>query len=166
MNWFEYFIGMANYVRTKSKDPSVQVGCVIVGPNNEVLSTGYNGFPRGVDETKQSRWVRPEKYQWIEHAERNAIYNAARCGIKLEGATLFLPWEPIPCSDCARAVVQAGIKRVIGTSAQFPSSNPDKWREDAKIASQILFEGGVEQVYLDTDFNVAWNYGGPESKGQ
>ena len=84
MNWTEYFLGLAEQVKLKSKDQSTQIGAVIVGEDNEVLSTGYNSFPRGMDDSKQERQERPEKYFWFEHAERNAIYNAARVGTPLK----------------------------------------------------------------------------------
>ena len=133
MTWDEYFIRQAMLVAEKSKDPSTKVGCVIVGEDNEILSTGFNGFPRGVDEGMHEkyigegvkftpnfkRWERPEKYKWVEHAERNAIYNAARNGIRLKNARAYLNWEPIPCSDCARAFIQAGIKEIVGPNIPF-----------------------------------------------
>lgn len=133
MNWDEYFIRQAMLVSEKSKDPSTKVGCVIVGKDNEILSTGFNGFPRGVQEGRYERyigdglkyelnsirWARPEKYKWVEHAERNAIYNAARNGIRLIGSRAYLNWEPVPCSDCARAFIQAGIIEVIGPNIPF-----------------------------------------------
>jgi len=127
MTWDEYFIRQAMLIAEKSKDPSTKVGCVIVGEDNEILSTGFNGFPRGVEEGKfvklytpiSQRWERPEKYKWVEHAERNAIYNAARNGIRLKNARAYLNWEPVPCSDCARAFIQAGIKEIVGPNIPF-----------------------------------------------
>jgi dCMP deaminase len=139
MNWDEFFIEMAMLVAKKSKDPSTKVGCVLVGDDNAVLSTGFNGFPRGVNETittytpvdkyavreetkLNERWDRPAKYSWVEHAERNAIYNAARHGIRLAGARAYLNWEPQPCADCTRALIQAGIREIIGPAIPFPGS--------------------------------------------
>ena len=78
MNWQKYFYEMANLVAKKSKDKSTQIGAVIVGPDNEIRSTGYNSFPTGLNDDLEIRQQRPEKYYWIEHAERNALYNAAR----------------------------------------------------------------------------------------
>lgn len=121
MNWDELFILQAAVIAQKSKDPSTKVGCVIVGDGNAVLSMGFNGFPRGINEHDKSRWERPEKYQWIEHAERNAVYNAARHGINLNGSRLYLNWDPKGiCSDCARALVQVGVKEIIGPKKPFP----------------------------------------------
>jgi len=77
IDWQDYFIGIANQVKLKSKDKNTQIGAVIVGEDNEVVSTGYNSFPRGIDDDVPERQERPEKYHWFEHAERNAIYNAA-----------------------------------------------------------------------------------------
>jgi dCMP deaminase len=77
-NWDEYFINMAYLVATKSRDPSTQVGSVVVGPNHEVRSTGYNGLCRGEDDDNESFYARPLKYAVVEHSERNSIYNMAR----------------------------------------------------------------------------------------
>ena len=119
LSWDELFIIQAEVISQKSKDPSTKVGCVIVGSDNAVLSMGFNGFPRGIDETITERWERPEKYNWVEHAERNAIYNAARHGINLSGARAYLNWEPKPCADCTRALIQSGIKEIIGPNRAF-----------------------------------------------
>ena len=163
MNWDEYYIKMAMLVAIKSKDPSTQVGCVIVGPDHEVRSTGFNGFPRGVFEThgdqlkdlsnaapdfKASppgrllpRWDRPAKYEWVEHAERNAVYNAARVGVPLKGCTAYLNWEPHPCVNCAKAFIQAGIIEVVGPNIPFPSHSGTDWKFD--ISCIMMDEAGV-----------------------
>jgi len=107
ISWDDYYMEIVQAVAQKSKDRSVKIGAVIVGPDHEIRSTGYNGFPRKVSDTDESRHQRPEKYNWTEHAERNAIYNAARCGIPLKGCILFTQW--LPCNDCARAIIQSGI---------------------------------------------------------
>ena len=139
--WDVYFLRMAQLVSTKSEDPNTQVGCVIVGPNNEVLSTGYNGLARGVKLTK-SRMERPEKYFWFEHAERNAIYNAARNGIRIDGATLYQPgW---PCTDCARAIIQAGITKVVRIKENAEHDEHNKrWAEQSARSLQMFREAGV-----------------------
>jgi dCMP deaminase len=119
LSWDELFILQAALIAQKSKDQSTKVGCIIVNEENVVLSMGFNGFPRGIDEDDSARWQRPEKYHWIEHAERNAIFNAARVGVSLNGAKAYLNWEPKPCADCTRALIQAGIKEVIGPDRTF-----------------------------------------------
>jgi dCMP deaminase len=138
MNWDQYFMGIAGQIALRSKDRSTKVGCVIVGPDNEIRATGYNSFPRGIDDGNEARHQRPEKYLWTEHAERNAVYAAARVGIPLKGCRAYLPW--FPCMDCARALVQAGIVELIATE---PDLNNPKWGEDFKRVGTLLSEAGV-----------------------
>lgn len=141
--WDERFIAMARHASEWSKDRSTKVGAVIVGPSLNVLSTGYNGFPRGVDDAVEARHQRPVKYAWTEHAERNAIYNAARHGVKLEGATLYSTWYP--CCDCARAAVQSGIVTLVTPAPDF---DHERWGEQFKIVREMLTEVGLEVRYL------------------
>ena len=94
-DWVERWFVIAEEFASWSKDRSTQVGCVIVGDSNQILSGGYNGFPRGVVDDIDSRHERPAKYLWTEHAERNAIYNAARHGIRLESASLYNTLVPV-----------------------------------------------------------------------
>ena len=110
-NKVQKYLGLAGAVSVFSKDRSASVGCVIVADDGSVRSMGYNGAPRGSTADEDERQERPEKYFWFEHSERNAIYNAARCGTPLEGCTAFITHPP--CIDCARALVQAGIKCVV-----------------------------------------------------
>ncbi len=122
LRWDHFFIEMAQLMATKSKDPSTKVGCVLVGTNNQVLSVGYNGFPRfisGDDDPQGERWERPIKYEYVEHAERNAIYNAARSGIATDQAVAYMNWEPTPCAECTRAFIQAGIIKIVGPAIPF-----------------------------------------------
>ena len=112
MNWDEYFIQIAEVVKLKSKDIHTHIGVVIVGHNHEIVSTGYNSFPRGINDDVPERQERPEKYFWFEHAERNAIYNAARIGVSTLGCTMYMTCA-MPCVDCARAIINAGIVRVV-----------------------------------------------------
>lgn len=142
--WDDYFLNIANVVRTKSKDASTQVGVVIVGLDKQIVSTGFNGFPRGIDETDPARWERPIKYEFVEHAERNAIYNAARTGVSLIGCTLYLigMGPPCtPCTECAKAVIQSGIVRVVGKAYK---ALPEAWADDFAFAASLLAEAGVQ----------------------
>ena len=109
--WLRYFINIAEQVKLKSKDRSTQIGAVIVGKDKEIRSTGYNSFPRGLDDEVPERQERPEKYYFFEHSERNAIYNAARVGIPLDESVIIVT-SGIPCADCARAIINSGIKAV------------------------------------------------------
>jgi dCMP deaminase len=149
MNWHEFYIGMCLHISQKSKDRSTKLGAVIVGANEEVLAIGFNGFPRGVDDEEERFHERPMKYRITEHAERNAIYNAARRGIMLEGATMYLPFEPTPCTDCTRGVIQSGIKRIIGTDVKFTGKGI-QWDEDLMLANEMLKQAEIEQIVYDT----------------
>jgi len=137
MTWDKYFMRMADLVASKSKDRSTQVGCVIVGPNHEVRSTGYNGMCRGVDDDIEDRHERPEKYFWFEHAERNAIYNAARNGIRIEDCTAYVTM--IPCADCCRGLIQSGVKRILVKSG--PTSG--RWDESFYRSMDMAREANV-----------------------
>jgi dCMP deaminase len=145
MNWTEYFLNIAEQVKLKSKDQSTQIGSVIVGMDNEVLSTGYNSFPRGMDDTLQERQERPEKYFWMEHSERNAIYNAARIGVSLKNSTIYIT-SGLPCSDCARGIVNSGIKKVYCKKV-CTTKNREKWEESQNRTLQMFKECGVEVIY-------------------
>ena len=145
MNWTEYFLGIAEQVKLKSKDQSTQIGAVIVGIDNEILSTGYNSFPRGMDDSKIERQERPEKYFWFEHAERNAIYNAARIGVSLKNSTIYLT-SGLPCMDCARGIVNSGIK-VVWCKKKCTTKNKEKWEESQMKSLQLLNECGVQVFY-------------------
>lgn len=138
--WDRYFIDMAKHVSTLSRDPNSKVGAVIVGPDREVRSTGYNDFPRGIQDDVIERRERPEKYIWTEHAERNAIYNAARHGASLKGCTLYMTGWPLTCADCARGVIQAGIVEVVVEAESFLNRDVEKHIN----AELMLFEAGVK----------------------
>jgi dCMP deaminase len=151
LDWKNYFIQLAEVVKLKSKDESTQIGVVIVGPDNEVVSTGYNSFPRGIQDNLWERQMRPEKYYWMAHAERNAIYNAARIGVSTKGCTMYCTCG-VPCSDCSIAIIQAGIKTIWvkqydTTNNPDKSNNPDKWMESAKRSLQMLKEAKVKVKY-------------------
>jgi dCMP deaminase len=143
MNWDDYLLDLAEAVRQKSKDPSSKIGAVLV-KDHAIISTGFNGFPIGVDETDPSRWQRPQKYQYVCHAERNAIALAARQGIATAGATLYMVGmgpPTMPCTECAKLIIQAGIKRVVGRAFK---PLPESWVADLDFASGLLSEAGVE----------------------
>lgn len=149
MSWDSYFLDMSKLVASKSKDRSTKVGCVIVGPQNEVRTTGFNGFCRGVNDDVDSRHDRPEKYFWTEHAERNAIFNAARCGIPLDGCTAYISGTRFlpPCADCSRALIQSGIKRIV--IERFDLEEDNKWLESFERSKDMLTEAGVQIDYHD-----------------
>ena len=151
--WNEYFMKMAEFVRSKSKDRSTQIGAVIVDDDHSVLGVGYNGFPRGVDDEVEERHQRPIKYMWTEHAERNAVYSAARNGVHLNGTTIYVTGGGVPCADCARAIIQAGIKTVITMDREFEGKGP--WVESCAVSGRMLDEAGIMVIFLDSDYHIA-----------
>jgi dCMP deaminase len=146
MNFDDYYMNMAYLVSMKSKDESTHIGAVVVGSDNEVRSVGYNSFPRGILDNLPERQIRPEKYYWFEHAERNAVYNATLLGTSLKGCRMYT--NGIPCMDCARAVVQAGIKEVI-IDKKWDDNNDDIWIENAKRTKVLFGEAEVKIRYWE-----------------
>lgn len=135
--WDIRFLALCDHIAEWSKDLSRKVGCVLVGANREVLSIGYNGFPRGVQDNVVGRYRKPEKYIWTEHAERNAVYNAARIGVNTSGCTAVC--SLFPCADCARALIQCGVAVVV-------TREPEDWEHPHhhfRKSSQMLCEAGV-----------------------
>ena len=119
ISWDEYFMGVALLAAQRSKDPSTQVGACIIDGDKRILSTGYNGFPKGCSDDEYP-WNRDEslgetKYQYVVHAELNAILNAS--GKSLSGATVYVGL--FPCHECAKAIIQSGIKEVIYLSDKY-----------------------------------------------
>jgi dCMP deaminase len=146
MEWGEYFINIAEQVKLKSKDNNTKIGVVIVGKDNEIVSTGYNSFPRGIDDSVEERQEKPEKYFWFEHAERNAIYNAARIGVSTLGTTMYMTCG-ISCADCARAIINAGISKIVLRSGKGTMS--PKWVDSAQRSNQMFKEAGIQIEYYD-----------------
>lgn len=142
ISWDEYFMGVALLASCRSKDPNTQVGACIVSPENIILSTGYNGFPVGCsdDEYPWDREGEQTKYPYVVHAELNAILNAS--GKSLRNARLYV--DLFPCNECAKAIIQSGIREVIYLS--------DKYAETpATLASKrMLRSAGVTVRHLET----------------
>lgn len=150
MNWIEYFKNLANHVSLKSKDKNFKVGALIVGEDNAILSSGYNSFPRGINDRVDNRQIKPEKYYWIEHAERNAIFNAAKNGIKLDGAKIFLT-SSYPCADCARAIINCGIKTIYCYRSSGPYN--EHWNKHYEVSKVMLEEAGVTIFFYEDSWN-------------
>jgi dCMP deaminase len=142
-DWDRRYLDLARHIGAWSKDRSRQVGCVIVGPDRLLRAIGFNGFPRGLDDDVPDRHERPVKYLWTEHAERNAIYTAARIGISLERATMYLPW--FPCVDCSRAIVQVGITELVAIP---PDISDPQWGEAFSVSLKLLEEAHVAVRYV------------------
>jgi dCMP deaminase len=135
--WDRRLFALAKQVADWSSDPDTKVGSVIVGPLNDVRALGYNGLPRNIEDTS-GFFERPLKYLWIEHAERNAIYTAARVGVALPGCRMYVSW--FPCADCARAIVQVGLVEVVCVK---PDWNHPTWSDQFAQAMKILESGSV-----------------------
>lgn len=142
-SWNDYFLKMVDLVASKSKDESAKIGAVIVNEDHAIVSTGYNGLPRGCNDDTTWRQERPLKYAWFEHAERNAIYNAARHGIKLKGCTMYVRGGV--CCDCARGIIQTGITLlVVGPMPNQTEEHKERWRESVTVAFAMMNEAGVK----------------------
>lgn len=130
---------------TFSKDPSTKVGCILLKPESlQVLSIGYNGMARGIDEKVPARWERPTKYLWIEHSERNCLYNACRSGTCTDNSIAVVTM--FPCTDCCRALIQSGVKTIVSPVPDFENKN---WGESFKISEEMLQEAKVQVVLLN-----------------
>ena len=140
--WGKRYRDLAKEISTWSKDPSTKVGAVVIGNNGEVLSQGYNGFPRSIKDTPQRLKDREKKYNLVVHAEMNAIYNASLNGVSLKGSTLYVYGLPI-CNECAKGVIQVGIDKVIATR---PADYNKEWDESIKDAKALFKEAEVEYI--------------------
>jgi dCMP deaminase len=147
-DWDDRFMTLVEAVRTWSRDESTKIGCAIRGTDNEVLALGYNGCPRGISYTPE-RHNRPEKYQWFEHAERNAIYNAARTATPLADSIFYINW--LPCPDCARGIIQVGAHSVVVPSFGVPQ----RWRSRMEKAVLMLEEAGVRMRCIKDSHRTA-----------
>jgi dCMP deaminase len=139
-DWNQRFMNLAHHVAGWSKDPSTKVGAVIVNDKKQVLSLGYNGFPRGVHDCAERYNDRSTKLQFVAHAERNALDNAY---IDVDGATLYSTLYP--CSECAKGIIQRGIRQVV-TSKEWHDSHADRFRFD--VTQQMFEEADVEVVLI------------------
>jgi dCMP deaminase len=140
--WGDKYIHLAKEISTWSKDPSTQVGAVVVGSDGQILSQGFNGFPRGIKDSEERLNNRERKYELIVHAEMNAIYNASLNGVSLKDSTLYIYGLPI-CNECAKGVIQVGIKKVI---AMRPEKYNIAWDKSNKNARNLFNE--AEVMYL------------------
>lgn len=140
-SWDELFMRHAYLISSKSKDSRTRIGAVLVR-GQRVISEGYNGMARGVNDNVAARYERPEKYFWFEHAERNSIYGCALHGIATGGSILYT--QGIPCADCARGVIQAGIREIV-IHRQWDSMMRQRagWKESHDVSANMLQEAGV-----------------------
>ncbi len=146
--WDKRFLELAFVIAKWSKDTSTKTGAVVVGNKKEIRAMGYNGMPRGVNDNVDERYERPLKYSYFEHAERNAIYNACFTGTMLDGCTMYATHPP--CCDCARAIIQSGITRVVSTTnmggtkgKEEASTCKSNWRHTCDDSLKMFKEADV-----------------------
>lgn len=147
---------LAYTVALLSKDERTKIGAVVTTTMNEIVSTGYNGLPRRVDDDVPERHNKPEKHLWFEHAERNAVFNAARVGVSLNGCIMFT--QGVPCAECARAVIQSGIYHVV-VHKPWNDRNSGNYAYDQ--ARQMFREAGVRLEEWDGELlsPIGWRRG-------
>lgn len=140
-SWTEYFREIALRAASRSKDPSTNVGAVLVDKNKSIIETGYNGFPPGITDTRE-RWTRPTKYDYVVHAEQNAIARAAKAGKSVDGADLYV--THFPCKECAKIILASGVRRVYVDGGVAVMHNG----ADKDFVMSLFTESGVEIYYL------------------
>lgn len=151
LGWEQRFLLEAHLKSLFSKDPSTKVGAVIVDPvSNTVISSGWNGPARGVDDTNPKRFQRPEKYFWFCHAEENAILNAARNGVRTDETEIYVTHPP--CAHCARKIIQAGIRTVHVDRQNVESYIDANNQHGFHQAMQMFSEASVEWVQVNREF--------------
>ena len=139
--WDERFLQLAEQISTWSKDPSRKIGAIAVR-DRKILATGYNGFPKGIEDSDDRYNNRELKYMYVVHAEMNCIYNAAENGVSLKGSTLYIVGLPV-CTDCSKGIIQSGIKRVVAKSIE----TPDRWLQAITDTQSIFNEAGIIYEY-------------------
>ena len=156
ISWDEYFMGVALLSGLRSKDPNTQVGCCIVSPDNKILSMGYNGLPRGCSDddfpwTRDGEDPLETKYVYSTHSELNAILNYS--GGSLEGARMYV--SLFPCNECAKAIIQSGIKEIVYLSNKYKDTDATKASERMLTSAGVKltqFKPTKDKIVLD--FNI------------
>lgn len=144
--WDVRFMRIAREISTWSKDPSTQIGAVIVNSDRRILATGYNGFPRGIADNVDRLNNREEKYKHIVHGEMNALLNALYNGVSVKDSTIYIWGLPV-CSDCAKSVIQSGIKNIV---IMNPGSKPERWQEHwHNVSLPMIREAGLFVTVLE-----------------
>ncbi|MBR3202406.1 MAG: dCMP deaminase family protein [Solobacterium sp.] len=148
LSWDEYFMGLAHLSALRSKDPNTQVGAAIVDENKRVVSVGYNGFPKGCSDDVFP-WDREgnalcTKYFYVVHAELNAILNSPR---SVAGCTIYV--SLFPCNECAKAIIQSGIKRIVYESDKYADT------DGIKASKAMLEAAGVELVRIENTIRLS-----------
>ena len=143
--WDIRFMRMAHEVASWSKDPSTKVGCVLV-KDRKIISMGYNGFPRLIEDDLNRLIDREVKYEMTVHAEQNAVITAALHGISTAGSTAYVTFSP--CSRCAAVLINAGISTVVVSAA---NDIPSRWLKNFQLAAELLNEAGIGHEIIDPE---------------
>ena len=148
LTWDEYFMGLAHLSALRSKDPNTQVGAALIDENHRVVSVGYNGFPKGCSDDEfpwsRSGGVLNSKYAFVVHAELNAILNSPR---SVSGCTIYV--SLFPCNECAKAIIQSGIKRIVYESDKYADT------ETTIASKKMLQAAGIELVQLENTIKLS-----------
>jgi len=153
-SWDEWFMRMVYEVSNKSKDKSSKIGSIIVN-NNQIVKIGYNGFPRGVNDDIEERHNRPLKYKFTAHSEANAIFFAAKDGVKTDGCSMYT--NGISCLECAKAIIQSGIKIVIYHKQyqdKWDKYRREQWDGHSEITKTMFDESKIKLLCYDKVLNV------------
>ena len=144
-DWDKRYLDIADQISSWSKDPSTKIGAIVVGKKGQILTQGYNGFPRGIKDCPDKYSNRILKYDYIVHAEENAIYNATNSGVPLEGAAMYITGLPT-CHRCAKAIIQVGIKRVF-----IRAKIPERWIDSWKLTESLFKEAKIYYQIVEPD---------------
>lgn len=146
-SWHKKYLLLAKHISSWSKDPSTKVGAVAIGGVGQILATGYNGFPRNIADHQERLNNRDQKYKYVVHAEMNCIYNATHNGISLKDSVLYVYGLPV-CSECAKGVIQTGIKMVV--MPEFKNT-PEKWLNSFEKTRMVFNESGVNLLIVQNE---------------
>ncbi len=149
-DWDEYFFRLMYLVSSKSLDPRTKIGAVLIR-DKSIISTGYNGFPKGVNDLEERYHNREEKINFICHAEFNSIVISARFGISTQGTKLYT--NGIPCQNCCKAILQGGISEII-VHKRWPEFTNIHWVESVKISKIMLQEANIPVRIYDKELNI------------
>lgn len=144
--WDYRFLDLAEQIASWSKDPSRKIGAVAIGDKGQVLAQGYNGFPRGIDDSEYRYNEREEKYKYVVHAEMNCIYNAGWNGVSLNGSKFYVFGLPV-CSECAKGLIQVGVKSIL-VKVPETDATPLIWKQHEKLSQELFLEAGVEYARI------------------
>lgn len=147
-------LDLAKFFSKWSKDPRTKIGAVIIGDKGQVISQGYNGFPRGIEDTEERLNDRAKKNLYVVHAEMNALYNAIHNKSSPVGATIYIHGLPC-CHECAKGIIQAGIARVVmDTPLHKASSSRTNWAESGELALEMFRESNVSYDFIDIEEEI------------